>query len=199
MRVSVDPEKCHGHQMCAIAAPEVFGSDDYGNAVVLLDPVPSDLEASARRARSKLPGARDHAPRRRLSAMNTNSSPTDWTHRLRHLRPGLRSRPVPDDEPDPRVGLPDRPHRTVGRLVDADAVRRHRRRRPGTRHLHVAQHHRRASAHRPGRRAVRRGCRAADHLGSARNITGIVARSCRRSHRRQSPSTRTAPGRCATS
>ena len=55
MRVSVDPEKCHGHQMCAIAAPQVFGSDDYGNAVVLLDPVPSDLEASARRAEANCP------------------------------------------------------------------------------------------------------------------------------------------------
>ena len=55
MRVSVDPEKCHGHQMCAIAAPRVFGSDDYGNAVVLLDPVPSDLEASARRAEANCP------------------------------------------------------------------------------------------------------------------------------------------------
>lgn len=55
MRVSVDAEKCHGHQMCAIAAPEVFGSDDYGNAVVLLDPVPTDLEASARRAEANCP------------------------------------------------------------------------------------------------------------------------------------------------
>ena len=55
MRVSVDPEKCQGHQMCAIAAPQVFGSDDYGNAVVLLDPVSSDLEPSARRAGANCP------------------------------------------------------------------------------------------------------------------------------------------------
>ena len=41
--------------MCAIAAPEVFGSDDYGNAVVLLDPVPERLEASARRAEANCP------------------------------------------------------------------------------------------------------------------------------------------------
>ena len=55
MRVTVDDSKCHGHQMCAIASPEVFGSDDYGNAVVLRDPVPIDLEASVRRAEANCP------------------------------------------------------------------------------------------------------------------------------------------------
>ena len=56
MRVSVDPEKCHGHQMCAIAAPEVFGSDDYGNAVVLIDgAIPAELEAATRRAEGNCP------------------------------------------------------------------------------------------------------------------------------------------------
>ncbi|MEO7370105.1 MAG: ferredoxin [Ilumatobacteraceae bacterium] len=55
MRVTVDAERCHGHQMCAIASPRVFGSDDYGNAVVMLDPVPEDLERSVRRAESNCP------------------------------------------------------------------------------------------------------------------------------------------------
>lgn len=55
MRVTVDDTKCHGHQMCAIASPEVFGSDDYGNAVVLIHPVPADLEASVRRAEANCP------------------------------------------------------------------------------------------------------------------------------------------------
>jgi len=41
--------------MCAIAAPQVFGSDDYGNAVVLLDPVPVELQAATRRAESNCP------------------------------------------------------------------------------------------------------------------------------------------------
>lgn len=41
--------------MCAIASPQVFGSDDYGNAMVLLDPVPNDLEASARRSEANCP------------------------------------------------------------------------------------------------------------------------------------------------
>jgi ferredoxin len=41
--------------MCAIASPDVFGSDEYGNAIVLLDPVPSELEASVGRAEANCP------------------------------------------------------------------------------------------------------------------------------------------------
>ncbi len=56
MRVRVDEDACHGHQSCAIAAPEVFGADDYGNAVVLIDgPVPAELEAKVRRAEGNCP------------------------------------------------------------------------------------------------------------------------------------------------
>jgi len=55
MRVTVDATKCHGHQMCAIASAQVFGSDEYGNAVVLLDPVPPDFEMSVRRAEANCP------------------------------------------------------------------------------------------------------------------------------------------------
>jgi ferredoxin len=56
MKVRVDNDRCHGHQMCAIAAPELFGSDDYGNAVVLIeDDIPERLHASARRAAGNCP------------------------------------------------------------------------------------------------------------------------------------------------
>jgi ferredoxin len=56
MRVIVGDAKCHGHQMCAIAAPQVFGSDDYGNAVVLIEgPIPAELEAATRRAEGNCP------------------------------------------------------------------------------------------------------------------------------------------------
>ncbi len=56
MKVRVDEDACHGHQSCAIAAPEVFGSDDYGNAVVLItDEIPADLEAKVRRAEGNCP------------------------------------------------------------------------------------------------------------------------------------------------
>ena len=56
MRVSVDSGSCHGHQMCAIAAPEVFGSDEMGNATVLIDgDIPEELQAKARRAEANCP------------------------------------------------------------------------------------------------------------------------------------------------
>ncbi len=56
MRVQIDADACHGHQMCAIAAPEIFGSDDYGNAVLLIEgEVPQALEAKARRAEGNCP------------------------------------------------------------------------------------------------------------------------------------------------
>jgi ferredoxin len=56
MKVRLDDSRCHGHQMCAIAAPEVFGSDDYGNAVLLITgELPAELEAKARRAEGNCP------------------------------------------------------------------------------------------------------------------------------------------------
>ncbi len=56
MRVQLDGGACHGHQMCAIAAPEVFGSDEYGNALLLMaGELPAELEAKVRRAENNCP------------------------------------------------------------------------------------------------------------------------------------------------
>lgn len=56
MKVRVDTQRCTGHQMCAIAAPKIFGSDDYGNAIILIEgDVPDDLEAPTRRAEANCP------------------------------------------------------------------------------------------------------------------------------------------------
>ena len=56
MRVRVDDDSCHGHQSCAIAAPEVFGADHYGNAVVLITgDIPDELQAKVRRAEGNCP------------------------------------------------------------------------------------------------------------------------------------------------
>ena len=42
--------------MCAIAAPEVFGSDELGNATVLIaGDIPAELEGKARRAEAYCP------------------------------------------------------------------------------------------------------------------------------------------------
>jgi ferredoxin len=56
MKVVVDAGSCHGHQMCAIAAPEIFGSDEIGNAVVLItQEIPQHLVAKVRRAEANCP------------------------------------------------------------------------------------------------------------------------------------------------
>ena len=56
MKVRIDNDRCQGHQSCAIAAPAVFGSDDYGNAVVLIDgEIPAELDAAVRRAAGNCP------------------------------------------------------------------------------------------------------------------------------------------------
>lgn len=56
MRVTVDESRCTGHQMCAIAAPEVFGADDYGNAVVMVaGELPAELETKVRRGAANCP------------------------------------------------------------------------------------------------------------------------------------------------
>jgi ferredoxin len=56
MRVRIDAELCQGHQMCAIRAPEVFGSDDEGYGTVLIEgELPAELEDSARHAVNACP------------------------------------------------------------------------------------------------------------------------------------------------
>lgn len=56
MRVRIDDDLCQGHQMCAIRAPEVFGADDLGQGVVLIDgEVPAEHEQAVRDAVSSCP------------------------------------------------------------------------------------------------------------------------------------------------
>lgn len=56
MRIVFHADRCHGHQACAIAAPLLFGADDYGNAVVLVEgDLTPEEEALAVRAASNCP------------------------------------------------------------------------------------------------------------------------------------------------
>ncbi len=56
VKVTIDVDRCTGHQMCAIAAPKVFGSDDYGNAIVLAEgDIPAELQAATRIAHANCP------------------------------------------------------------------------------------------------------------------------------------------------
>lgn len=47
MRVSVDRERCQGHNRCKALAPEVFDVDELGYSFVIADPVPPGLEERA--------------------------------------------------------------------------------------------------------------------------------------------------------
>ncbi|MGH9039377.1 MAG: ferredoxin [Acidimicrobiia bacterium] len=56
MKVSVDPERCQGHNRCYALAPELFDVDDYGQASAKDDgEVPPGLEDKARLAEANCP------------------------------------------------------------------------------------------------------------------------------------------------
>ena len=56
MRVTVDSERCQGHNRCFSLAPELFDVDHYGTAVVIGDgSVPAELEEKARLAVANCP------------------------------------------------------------------------------------------------------------------------------------------------
>jgi len=56
MRVSIDSEKCQGHNRCYALAPELFDVDDYGMAMVIGDgTVPGGVEDKARLAVANCP------------------------------------------------------------------------------------------------------------------------------------------------
>ncbi len=45
MRVRVDPERCQGHTLCAMIAPQVFQLDEVdGHSSVATEQVPADQE-----------------------------------------------------------------------------------------------------------------------------------------------------------
>jgi ferredoxin len=48
MKVAVDADLCVGHGRCYALAPDVFGTDDYGHAVVLIAEVEGTLADQAR-------------------------------------------------------------------------------------------------------------------------------------------------------
>ncbi len=56
MRVTVEEERCQGHTLCAMAAPEVFDlREDDGHSVVKLEEVPTRLAGAVRRAVDSCP------------------------------------------------------------------------------------------------------------------------------------------------
>jgi ferredoxin len=56
MRVRVDPEKCQGHTLCAMRAPEIFELSDFdGHATARVEEVPPGLEEAVRDAAATCP------------------------------------------------------------------------------------------------------------------------------------------------
>jgi ferredoxin len=45
MRVTIDFDKCEGHGLCALAAPEIFWIDDEGFTQFVADPPESERES----------------------------------------------------------------------------------------------------------------------------------------------------------
>lgn len=56
MRVSLESDKCQGHNRCYALAPELFDVDDYGQAVLLVEgDIPPELQEKARLAAANCP------------------------------------------------------------------------------------------------------------------------------------------------
>jgi ferredoxin len=55
MIVILDDERCRGHGVCVALCPEVFNLTDGGYAEVLLNEVPTELEAAVQAASNACP------------------------------------------------------------------------------------------------------------------------------------------------
>ena len=56
MKIRVDPEKCQGHTLCAMRAPQLFELDEVdGHSTAVVDEVPADQEPDAEEAANSCP------------------------------------------------------------------------------------------------------------------------------------------------
>lgn len=56
MKLRIRDDKCVGHNRCCVLAPEIFDTDEFGNAVLLNDGVvPPELEEKAELAMANCP------------------------------------------------------------------------------------------------------------------------------------------------
>ena len=55
MKASVDRDTCIGCELCTQICPEVFQMDDEQIAIVIADPVPTAVEATAKEAEEECP------------------------------------------------------------------------------------------------------------------------------------------------
>ncbi len=57
MKAKVDRDACIGCELCVTICPEVFEMDEEQIAIVIANPVPSDVEDAAREAEDNCPTA----------------------------------------------------------------------------------------------------------------------------------------------
>ncbi len=56
MKVRVDPDRCQGHTLCAMRAPDIFKLSDFdGHATAAFEDVPRELEQDVREAAGTCP------------------------------------------------------------------------------------------------------------------------------------------------
>ncbi|MDA8046117.1 MAG: ferredoxin [Actinomycetota bacterium] len=56
MKVHVDPDKCQGHTLCAMEAPEAFELSDFdGHSTARFETVPAGMEQAVRDAAKTCP------------------------------------------------------------------------------------------------------------------------------------------------
>ena len=55
VKLKLDLEACTGHGRCYELAPELFGEDEHGHAVLEREDVPAELEGRARAAEANCP------------------------------------------------------------------------------------------------------------------------------------------------
>jgi len=56
MKVRVDPDKCQGHTLCAMEAPQAFKLSEFdGHSTALFEEVPPELEQAVRDAAASCP------------------------------------------------------------------------------------------------------------------------------------------------
>jgi ferredoxin len=56
VKVRVDPDKCQGHTLCAMAAPDAFTLSEFdGHSTARFEEVPSDLVGAVRDAATTCP------------------------------------------------------------------------------------------------------------------------------------------------
>ena len=56
MKVRVDPDKCQGHTLCAMEAPQAFRRSEFdGHSTALFEDVPAELEQAVRDAAATCP------------------------------------------------------------------------------------------------------------------------------------------------